>query len=108
MQQGSPKYWAQRRRKVKPPLDAYTVRLLTRQNGRCSLCEENLLNPDQPPQTPQGWEWWFLWVTKMAIKADHLVHHDKPDTPRDKRTHLVHAACSRMRNPARLAQSTVL
>ncbi len=31
-------YWAQRRQKVKPPLDSYTVRLLSRQDGRCSLC----------------------------------------------------------------------
>ncbi len=68
-------YWAQRRRKVKPPLDSYTVHLLTRQDGRCTLCGENLLTPDQPPQTPEGWEWWFLWVTKKAIKADDLVHH---------------------------------
>ena len=30
-------YWAQRRQKVKPPLDSYTVRLLSRQDGRCSL-----------------------------------------------------------------------
>ena len=26
-------YWAERRRKVKPPLDSYTLRLLTRQDG---------------------------------------------------------------------------
>ncbi len=88
-------YWAQRRRKVTPPLDAYTVRLLTKQDGRCTLCGENLLIPDQPPQTPEGWEWWFLWVTKKAIKADHLVHHTAPNTPRDDRTHLVHATCNR-------------
>ena len=53
-------YWAQRRQKVKPPLDSYTVRLLSRQDGRCSLCGENLLTRDQPPQSPQGWERWFL------------------------------------------------
>jgi RNA-directed DNA polymerase len=88
-------YWAQRRRKVKPPLDSYTVRLLSKQDGRCTTCGENLLIPDQPPQTPQGWEWWFLWVTKKAIKADHLVHHTAPGTPREDRTHLVHATCSR-------------
>jgi hypothetical protein len=28
-------YWAQRRQKVKPPLDSCTVRLLSRQDGRC-------------------------------------------------------------------------
>ncbi len=90
-------YWAQRRRKVKPPLDDYTVRLLTRQHGRCSLCGENLLTPDQPPQSPEGWERWFLWVTKKAIAADYLVHHDTPSAARSKRTHLVHATCSRPR-----------
>ena len=101
-------YWAQRRRKVKPPLDTYTVRLLSKQDGRCTLCGENLLIPDQPPQTPEGWEWWFLWVTKKAIKADHLVHHTTPN-PRDDRTHLVHATCSRAGKPARTtAGNTVL
>jgi len=102
------RYWAQRRRKVKPPLDSYTVRLLTRQDGRCTLCGEDLLTFEDPPQTPQGWEWWYLWVTKKAINADHLVHHDAPDTSRDRRTHLVHANCSRMRAPIRVAASTVM
>ena len=63
-------YWAQRRQKVKPPLDSYTVRLLSRQDGRCSLCGENLLTPDQPPQSPEGWERWFLQVIRRAITAD--------------------------------------
>jgi hypothetical protein len=88
-------YWARRRRKVKPPLDAYTVRLLTKQDGRCTLCGENLLIPDQPPQSPEGWEWWLMWVTKKAIKVDYLVHHTAPNAPRGDRTHLVHASCSR-------------
>jgi len=101
-------YWAQRRRKVKPPLDSYTVRLLSRQDGRCSLCGENLLTPDQPPQSPQGWEQWFLWVMKKAIKADYLVHHDTPSAARNKRTHLVHATCHRSKQPPRLAGNIVV
>ena len=101
-------YWAQRRQKVKPPLDSCTVRLLSRQDGRCSLCGENLLTPDQPPQSPQGWEHWFLWVTKKAIKADYLVHHDTPSAARSKRTHLVHATCHRSKHPPRQAGNTVL
>ena len=101
-------YWAQRRRKVKPPLDAYTVRLLSRQNRRCTLCGETLLIPDQPPQSPQGWEWWLLSVTKQAIKADYLVHHSTPSTaPRDNQTHLVHATCSRTRNTGTVKGNTV-
>ena len=94
-------YWAQRRRKVKPPLDSYTVRLLSKQDGRCTLCGEDLLTFEDPPQTPQGWEWWYLWVTKKAIKADYLVHHDQPGTSHDRRTHLVHAHCTRMKQPSR-------
>ena len=102
------RYWAQRRQKVKPPLDSYTVRLLSRQDGRCSLCGENLLTRDQPPQSPEGWERWFLQVTRQAIKADYLVHHDTPSAARSKRTHLVHATCHRSKHPPRLAGNTVL
>jgi RNA-directed DNA polymerase len=101
-------YWAQRRQKVKPPLDSYTVRLLSRQDGRCSLCGENLLTPDQPPQSPQGWEHWFLQVTRKAITADYLVHHDTPSAARSNRTHLVHATCHRSRHQPRPAGNTVL
>ncbi len=36
-------YWAERRRKIKPPVDGYTLRLLTRQDGRCPLCGNELL-----------------------------------------------------------------
>jgi RNA-directed DNA polymerase len=101
-------YWAQRHQKVTPPLDSYTVHLLSRQDGRCSLCGENLLTPDQPPQSPQGWEHWFLWVTKKAIEADYLVHHDTPSAARSKRTHLVHATCHRSKHPPRAAGNTVV
>jgi RNA-directed DNA polymerase len=100
------RYWAQRRRKVKPPLDSYTVRLLSKQDGRCTLCGDDLLTFEDPPQTPQGWEWWYLWVTKKAIAADYLVHHDQPGTSRDQRTHLVHAHCSRTRHPVRATAGT--
>jgi Group II intron, maturase-specific domain len=43
-------YWAQRRQKVKPPLDSRTVRLLSRQDGRCSLCGGKPADPR--PATP--------------------------------------------------------
>ncbi len=90
-------YWAQRRQKVKPPLDPYTVRLLSRQDGRCTLCGENLLTRDQPPQTPEGWERWFLQVARLAITAGYLVCHDTSGAARGGQTHLVHDTCGRQR-----------
>lgn len=92
-------YWAQRRQKVTPPLDAYTVRLLSRQDARCPLCGENLLATDQPPQTPEGWERWFLLVARQAIKAGAVVRRDAPGGAREMPTHLVHVTCSRQRRP---------
>jgi RNA-directed DNA polymerase len=99
-------YWANRRRKVKPPLDPYTIRLLSRQDGRCPLCGENLLAGDQPPQSPEGWERWFLQVIKMAIAADALVPHDQPAATGDDRIHLVHATCRRRQQYARRTGGT--
>ncbi len=63
--------------------------------------------PDQPPQTPEGWERWFLRVTKKATEADYLVRHGTPRAARSKRTHLVHATCSRSKPPPRLTGITV-
>src|SRR5208282_2096367 len=100
-------YWASRRQKVKPPLPLSVVRLLSRQDGRCGLCGENLLTPDQPPQTPEGWERWFLQVVRMAITADYLTLHGQPAAGNDDRTHLVHATCRRQHQHARrLASGT--
>jgi RNA-directed DNA polymerase len=88
------RYWAQRRKKVKPPLDRYSLRLLARQDGRCPLCEDHLLSPDQPPQSPQQWERWWLQVTRRAIAASYLTHHGPGPADGDQ-TRLVHASCQR-------------
>ena len=88
-------YWAARRRRIKPPLDGYTLRLLTRQDGRCPLCGDHLLTADQPPQSPSEWERWWLQVTRKAIAADYLVHHGRPGPPDENTTRLVHASCQR-------------
>jgi RNA-directed DNA polymerase len=89
------RYWAERRKKVTPPLDAYTLRLLTRQNARCPLCGEHLLTADQPPQSPEHWERWWLQVTRKAIAASYLVHHGRPGPAGGDPTRLVHACCHR-------------
>ena len=92
---GLAEYWAERRKRVKPPLDDYTLRLLTKQDARCPLCGEHLLTADQPPQSPEQWERWWLQVTRKAIAASYLTHHGGPDSPDGKRTRLVHASCHR-------------
>jgi RNA-directed DNA polymerase len=88
-------YWAERRRRVKPPLDGYTLRLLTRQDGRCPLCGDELLTADQPPQSPAEWERWWLGIIRRAIVADYLVHHSGSGPAHDDQTRLVHAPCQR-------------
>ena len=88
-------YWAERRRKARPPLDRYTLRLLTRQDGHCPPCGDHLLSPDQPPQSPWQWEQWWLRVTRRAIAASYLTHHGRPGPADGDQTRLVHASCQR-------------
>ena len=88
-------YWAERRRRIKPPLDGYTVRLLTRQDGRCPLCGDELLSALQPPQSPNEWEGWWLGIIRRAIVADYLVHHGGSGPADGDQTRLVHALCRR-------------
>jgi RNA-directed DNA polymerase len=88
-------YWAERRRKARPPLDRYTLRLLTRQDGHCPLCGDHLLSPDQPPQSPWQWEQWWLRVTRRAIAASYLTHHGRPGPADGDQTRLVRASCQR-------------
>ncbi|WP_433444957.1 group II intron maturase-specific domain-containing protein [Nonomuraea sp. CA-141351] len=86
-------YWAKRRARVKPPLDRYSLRLLTKQDGRCSLCGDHLLTADQPPESPEQWARWWLNVVRRAIAADYLTHHGRPGLTGDGQTRLVHASC---------------
>jgi RNA-directed DNA polymerase len=88
-------YWAERRKRIKPPLDNYTLRLLTKQGARCPLCGDHLLTADQPPQSPEQWEQWWLQVTRRAIVADYLMHHGGPGSPDGDQTRLVHTSCHR-------------
>jgi RNA-directed DNA polymerase len=89
-------YWADRRKKVKPPLDNYTLRLLARQDARCPLCGDHLLPAVQPPEFPGQWERWWQQTARKAIAADYLVHHGRPGSrPGDDQTRLIHASCHR-------------
>jgi RNA-directed DNA polymerase len=88
-------YWASRRKRARPPLDRYTLRLLARQDGHCPLCGDHLLTADQPPQSPEQWERWWLQVTRHAIAASYLVHHGRPGPAGGDQIRLVHASCQR-------------
>ena len=91
-------YWADRRKKVKPPPDRYSLRLLARQDGLCPLCGDHLLSAGQPPQSPEQWEQWWLHVTRKAIAASYLTHHGRPGPADGDQTRLVHASCQRALN----------
>ncbi|MFG2022085.1 group II intron reverse transcriptase/maturase [Actinomadura geliboluensis] len=90
-------YWAHRRRRNKPPLDRYTIRLLDEQNAMCPMCGDYLLTAEQPPQSPQQWEIWWKQVTRRAIAASYLLIVDAPESGRHggARTRLVHTHCHR-------------
>lgn len=93
-------YWAQRRRRNRPPLGATTLRLLRVQHGRCPLCRGLLLHADREPQDPNEWEQWFT-ATRTAIRK-HAVIVWGAGTPDERTaTRLIHAHCRRRTADAR-------
>jgi RNA-directed DNA polymerase len=91
-------YWADRRRRNKPPLDNATLRLLQAQNGRCPLCGDHLLHVASEPASPREWEQW-LAGTRTAITKHNLVANRDPGAPDDIR--LTHVSCHRRTTSAR-------
>jgi RNA-directed DNA polymerase len=89
---GLAQYWADRRRRHKPPLDNGTLRLIQEQKGRCPLCGDYLLHADREPDSPHEWEQW-LTATRKAIRKHNLVAHGWKGTPDEFR--LVHVSCYR-------------
>jgi RNA-directed DNA polymerase len=85
-------YWADRRRKHKPPqLAPSWQRALRDQHGQCPLCGEPLLFiTGRMPDSPSQWETWYAAIrkamTRQAITDD--------STGRTKHR-LVHAYCAR-------------
>lgn len=77
------------------PLDSYNLRLLTEQDGRCPLCGEHVLTPDQRPQSPREWERWWLSIVKRVIAADYLTHHGRGGAPDGNPTRLINTSCHR-------------
>jgi RNA-directed DNA polymerase len=95
-------YWTERRRRIKPPLEGYMLRLLTMQDGRCPLCGTELLSTEQPPQSPTEWERWWLQIIRKAIVADYLVLHGRSGPSDDGHTRLIHSACRREHHTRRI------
>src|SRR5450759_1112314 len=88
-------YWADRRRKVKLPLDNSTLRLMKTQDGQCPLCGDYLLHADREPASPREWEQW-LTGTRTAITRHNLVTtHGRPGNSDDVRVRLLQAARQR-------------
>src|SRR5437899_3360638 len=88
-------YWADRRRKRKPPpLDGHTLKLLKAQDDRCPACGELLIDAGQEPQSPQAWEQWFI-DARRTLRKQRVTR--QAETPENERTcyRLVHAHCLR-------------
>lgn len=87
-------YWARRRHRRKPPLDSDILRLLRKQDGRCSLCGGLLLHADHEPQSPEEWQRW-LTVTRKAIRKHAITAPTGRHKPDETTPCLVHAHCQR-------------
>jgi RNA-directed DNA polymerase len=84
-------YWAERRRKRKPPQMAPSWhRALRDQDGLCPLCREPLLFTDRIPDSPAQWETWFAAIRKAMTRQ--AIAEDRTSRTRHR---LVHAHCAR-------------
>ena len=94
-------YWADRRRKHKPPqiMESWE-RLLRIQRGLCPLCGESLLFTDCPPDSLTQWETWFAGI-RTALAHQAITEHSSGRTA----SRLVHAYCAR-RHPDDQAHDT--
>ena len=90
-------YWRYRRDKHGPPLDSFTLNLLSRQGYRCPLCGDRVLESGHLPASPEEWQDWWLSITRRETR--------QPGTSGTTTT-LMHASCQRAetlrqrRNPA--------
>jgi RNA-directed DNA polymerase len=95
------RYWADRRRKRKPPqLAPSWQHALRDQNGQCPLCRESLLHTDRLPDSPSQWETWYAAIRKAMTRQAITERNSGRTTHR-----LVHAHCAR-RHPDDRTQGT--
>jgi RNA-directed DNA polymerase len=95
------RYWAIRRRRGRPPLGPFLLRLLQSQKGRCPGCGSLLLHADQQPQSPDEWE---LWLKGLRKAIRHAVVTAPGGPPDENARCLMHASCAKRRNAARAAR----
>jgi RNA-directed DNA polymerase len=88
-------YWAQRRRRSKPPVAKATLGLLQTQDGRCLVCRGLLLHADREPQSPQEWEQW-LSIIRTALRKHAITATPEQGMPNDHAVlRLMHTHCHR-------------
>ena len=88
-------YWAERRRRRKPPLDNARLHLIQAQAGHCPLCRGLLLHADHEPQTPSEWEQWVK-VTRTAIRRQAItVNAGFGTSDETAALRLIHTHCAR-------------
>ena len=86
-------YWADRRRKQKPPQLAPSWQTALRdQRGLCPRCRELLLFADRAPDSPGQWETWYAAIRK-AMTRQAITDNSTGRT----KHRLVHAYCARRR-----------
>ena len=85
------RYWADRRRKQKPPqLSPSWLAAVRDQRGLCPLCRELLLFADRAPDSPGQWETWYA-ATGKAMTRQAITDNSTGRT----KHRLVHAYCAR-------------
>jgi RNA-directed DNA polymerase len=90
-----PAYWAERRRRRKPPLSKWGLIQLERQHGRCPLCDGLLLHAGHQPQSPAEWEQWIK-VVQSAIRRQAVTADQRPAWPGGPAaSRLLHTSCAR-------------
>ena len=88
-------YWAERRRRRKPPLDRSRLRLLQAQRGGCPVCRGFLLHADREPQSPHEWEQWVKATRKAIRKHAVIADTGRGTSGEPVALRLIHAHCAR-------------
>ena len=94
------RYWAARRRRGRPPLGPFLLRLIQSQKGRCPGCDGLLLHADREPQSPEEWEQRLKGLRKAIRRTAVAVPGGPPD---ENARCLMHTSCAKRRNAAHAA-----